>query len=41
MVKKGYYENDSLSLACDLDIIFFRRTKFAIGKVKKNFFYEN
>ena len=41
MVKKGYYGNDSLSLACDLDIAFFRRTKFAIGKVKKKFFYEN
>ena len=41
MVKKGYYGNDSLSLACDLDIVFFRCTKFAIGKVKKNFFYEN
>ena len=37
MVKKGYYGIDGLSLAWDLGIIFFRRTKFAIQEVKKFF----
>ena len=38
MVKKGYYGIDGLSLAWDLGIIFFRRTKFGIQEVKKIFF---
>ena len=37
MVKNGYYGNEDLSLAWDLGVIFFRRTKFAIWwRLKKN-----
>ena len=38
MVKKRYYGIDGLSLAWDLGISFFRRTKFAIQEVQKIFF---